>query len=218
MLQTKIDLHFPQLGLPALIFDHHHSGLFLMQKFNRANFPPSPTSSYLYHKAFNTNISSHFLVIINSLKYCTSSSWRDRSGRSWLFLTYSKQQQTRKLKQIFTKYFGFPNPYIEFSQLSTINHKFSSESERFERRAVIQDGPPVSIPSYGRTAGLPCGGGLHGPYGVPCDSRAGVSPRTPRSPRAERRRSRNSRPQTPSRPETETGKEADYSSVPMAGL
>ena len=82
MLQTKIDLHFSQLGLPALIFDHHHSGLFLMQKFNRANFPPSPTSSYLYHKAFNTNISSHFLVIINSLKYCTSSSWRDRSGRS----------------------------------------------------------------------------------------------------------------------------------------
>ena len=99
------------------------------------------------------------------------------------------------------------------------------ESERFERRAVVQDGPAVPIPSFGRSTGLPCGGGLHhGPYGVPCDSRMGVSlqqssPRTPRSPRAERRRSRNSRPETPSnRPDPDTGKEADYSSVPMAGL
>ena len=89
-----------------------------------------------------------------------------------------------------------------------------------ERKAHIQDERAAPTSSYGRP-GLPCGGGAHRQYGVPCDRRSSPqqnAARTERSPRRERRRSRNSRPQTPSRPEPDASKEADYSSVPMAGF
>ena len=89
-----------------------------------------------------------------------------------------------------------------------------------ERKGLIQDQRAAPTSSYGRP-GLPCGGGAHRQYGVPCDRRSSPqqnAARTERSPRTERRRSRNSRPQTPSRPEPDVSKEADYSSVPMAGL
>ena len=89
-----------------------------------------------------------------------------------------------------------------------------------ERKGHIQDQRAAPTSSYGRP-GLPCGGGAHRQYGVPCDRRSSPqqnAARTERSPRRERRRSRNSRPQTPSRLEPDVSKEADYSSVPMAGL
>ena len=107
------------------------------------------------------------------------------------------------------------------------------------RKAHIQDERAAPTSSYGRPGlpcggglriligrlidwpGLPCGGGAHRQYGVPCDRRSSPqqnAARTERSPRRERRRSRNSRPQTPSRLEPDASKEADYSSVPMAGF